>query len=54
MSSIKAVKYDCDTNTYLVYYNVDNPTTVRVGHKNYKSFKPTGNSPNRIISCRKK
>lgn len=53
MSKIKAVKYDISTNTYMVYYD-DNINSVHIGSKTYKGFKPSGNSPNKIISCRKK
>ena len=54
MSKIKAVKYDTNTNTYMVYYDTDNINSIHVGNKTYKFFNPSGNSPSKIVSCRKK
>lgn len=54
MSKVKAVKYDTNTNTYMVYYDTDNINSVHIGNKTYKNFKPSGNNSNKIISCRKK
>ena len=54
MNKVKAVKYDINTNTYMVYYDTDNINSIHISNKTYKSFKPSGNNPNKIISCRKK
>ena len=54
MSKVKAVKYDTNTNTYMVYYDTDNINSIHIGNKTYMSFKPSGNSPSKIVSCRKK
>ena len=54
MNKVKAVKYDTNTNTYMVYYDTDNINSIYIGNKTYKSLKPFGNSLSKIVSCRKK